>query len=367
MARVTRDDVARVAGTSTAVVSYVINDGPRPVAAATRARVLAAVEELGYRPNRVAQAMARRRTDLIGMVVPDARQPFFAELAHTVERAAAERGRLLLIGNSDYADEREAHYIRAFLGMQVDGLILVTQDPSAPGVVGIDSTEGTPVVLLHHRAETEHGLAVVADDEGGAREVVRHLLGHGHAEVHCFGGTFSLSPSDPVTVRTAGWAVALTEAGISTEGRLTQAPFDRVRAHREALTLLARADRPSAVFCATDDQAIGLLRAADDLGIRVPEDLAVAGFDDIAEAVIAGPSLTSVATAQEEMARAAVGLVLGDRPGGEGDARPDGEPASNGARMFPARMVVRRSCGCDPKRAEQDTGRSEEPVRAVLR
>ena len=75
MARVTRDDVARVAGTSTAVVSYVINDGPRPVAAATRARVLAAVEELGYRPNRVAQAMARRRTNLLGMVVPDARQP----------------------------------------------------------------------------------------------------------------------------------------------------------------------------------------------------------------------------------------------------------------------------------------------------
>ncbi|MEV6976335.1 LacI family DNA-binding transcriptional regulator [Kitasatospora sp. NPDC093806] len=339
MARVTRDDVARVAGTSTAVVSYVINDGPRPVAAATRARVLAAVEELGYRPNRVAQAMARRRTDLIGMVVPDARQPFFAELAHTVERAAAERGRLLLIGNSDYANEREAHYIRAFLGMQVDGLILVTQDPSAPGVTGVDSPDGTPVVLLHHRAETEQGVAVVADDEGGAREVVRHLLGHGHATVHCFGGTFALSPSDPVTVRTAGWAAALTEAGLSTKGRLTAAPFDRVRAHREALVLLARADRPSAVFCATDDQAIGLLRAADDLGIRVPEDLAVVGFDDIAEAVIAGPPLTSVATAQEEMAHAAVDLVLGERA--------DGEPASaGGARMFPARLVVRRSCGC---------------------
>ncbi|MFC5661735.1 LacI family DNA-binding transcriptional regulator [Kitasatospora misakiensis] len=339
MARVTRDDVARAAGTSTAVVSYVINNGPRPVAAATRARVLAVVEELGYRPNRVAQAMARRRTDLIGMVVPDARQPFFAELAHTVERAAAERGRLLLIGNSDYANEREAHYIRAFLGMQVDGLILVTQDPSAPGVTGMDAPDGTPVVLLHHRAETEHGIAVVADDEGGAREAVGHLLGHGHATVHCFGGTFALSPSDPVTVRTAGWAAALREAGLSTEGRLTPAPFGRVRAHREALALLARADRPTAVFCSTDDQAIGLLRAADDLGIRVPEDLAVVAFDNIAEAVIAAPPLTSVATAQTEMARAAVDLVLGERA--------DGEPASaTGALMFPARMVVRRSCGC---------------------
>ncbi|MFI6843079.1 LacI family transcriptional regulator [Kitasatospora sp. NBC_00085] len=341
MARVTRDDVARAAGTSTAVVSYVINNGPRPVAAATRERVLAVVEELGYRPNRVAQAMARRRTNLIGMVVPDARQPFFAGLAHMVEQAAAERGRLLLIGNSDYADEREAHYIRAFLGMQVDGLILVTQDPAVPGVSGVDAGDGTPVVLLHHRAETESGVAVVADDEGGAQEVVRHLLAHGHAGVHCFGGTFALSHNDPVTARTAGWAAALAEAGLPADGHLTPAPFDRVRAHAGARALLSRPDRPSAVFCATDDQAIGLLRAADDLGIRVPEDLAVAAFDDIAEAVIAGPPLTTVAAAQDEMARAAVDLVL--------QARADEEPAPAGARTFPTRLVVRRSCGCTPE------------------
>ncbi|MGW4894368.1 LacI family DNA-binding transcriptional regulator [Kitasatospora sp. NPDC004240] len=341
MARVTRDDVARAAGTSTAVVSYVINDGPRPVAAQTRERVLAAVAELGYRPDRVARAMARRRSDLIGMVVPDARQPFFAELAHLVEQAAAERGRLLLIGNSDYADEREAHYVRAFQGMQVDGLILVTQDPSVPGVAGADVRDGTPVVLLHHRAETESGVAVVADDEGGAREVVRHLLeAHGHTDVHCFGGTFALSANDPVTARTAGWAAALAEAGLPTGGRLVPAPFDRVRAHAEALALLRRPDRPAAVFCATDDQAIGLLRAADDLGIRVPEDLAVAGFDDIAEAVIAGPPLTTVTIAQDAMARAAVDLVL--------KAREEDGPAPAGARTFPTRMVVRRSCGCRP-------------------
>ncbi|KJS56745.1 LacI family transcriptional regulator [Streptomyces rubellomurinus subsp. indigoferus] len=347
MARVTRDDVARLAGTSTAVVSYVINDGPRPVAAATRERVLAAVAELGYRPNRVAQAMARRRTNLLGMVVPDARQPFFAGLAHAVEQAATEHGRLLLIGNSDYADEREAHYIRAFLGMQVDGLILVTQDPATPGLSGFDAVDGTPVVLLHHRAESPGSVSVVADDEGGAREVVRHLLGHGHTEVHCFGGTFALSPHDPVTCRTDGWAAALAEAGLSAEGRLVPAAFDRVRAHAEALALLARPDRPSAVFCATDDQAIGLLRAADDLGIRVPEELAVAGFDDIAEAVIAGPALTTVTTAQDEMARAALDLVLGGP-----------ERRAGGTRTFPARLVLRRSCGCPGPAASGASGAS---------
>ena len=104
MAKVTRDDVARLAGTSTAVVSYVINNGPRPVAPATRERVLAAIKDLGYRPDRVAQAMASRRTDLIGLIVPDARQPFFAEMAHAVEQAASERGKMVLVGNSDYLD-----------------------------------------------------------------------------------------------------------------------------------------------------------------------------------------------------------------------------------------------------------------------
>ncbi len=126
MAKVTRDDVARLAGTSTAVVSYVINNGPRPVAPATRERVLAAIKELGYRPDRVAQAMASRRTDLIGLIIPDARQPFFGEMAHAVEQAASERGKMVLVGNTDYVGEREVHYLRAFLGMRVSGLILVS-------------------------------------------------------------------------------------------------------------------------------------------------------------------------------------------------------------------------------------------------
>lgn len=142
MAKVTRDDVARLAGTSTAVVSYVINNGPRPVAPATREKVVAAIEQLGYRPNSVAQAMASRRTNLIGMVVPDARQPFFAEMAHAVERAASERGKLVLIGNSDYVDDREVHYVRAFLGMRVSGLILVSQGPSQRAAEEFAAMEG---------------------------------------------------------------------------------------------------------------------------------------------------------------------------------------------------------------------------------
>lgn len=244
MAKVTRDDVARLAGTSTAVVSYVINNGPRPVAPATRERVLAAIKQLGYRPDRVAQAMASRRTDLIGMIVPDARQPFFAEMAHAVEQAAAERGKMVLVGNSDYRDEREVHYLRAFLGMRVSGLILVSQGPSERAAAEIEAWDAR-VVLLHERPEAIGDVAVVTDDVGGAQLATRHLLEHGNAYVACLGGTEETpAVGDPVADHVEGWRRAMHESGRSTEGRLFQAPYNRYDAYQVALGLLAGPDRP---------------------------------------------------------------------------------------------------------------------------
>ncbi|MFD7644956.1 LacI family DNA-binding transcriptional regulator [Kitasatospora sp. NPDC059795] len=341
MAKVTRDDVARLAGTSTAVVSYVINNGPRPVAPATREKVLAAIEQLGYRPNSVAQAMASRRTNLIGMVVPDARQPFFAEMAHAVERAASERGKLVLIGNSDYVDDREVHYVRAFLGMRVSGLILVSQGPSQRAAEEFAAMEGAKVVLLHRRPEAIDDVAVVTDDVGGSELVVRHLLEvHGHPYVACFGGPVeSPAPGDPVIDHVAGWELAMAAHGLPTEPHLIDAPFHRYGAYQVALELLSSDRRPPAIFCSTDDQAIGVLRAARELGLKVGKDLAVAGFDDIPEAGFADPPLTTVASDRDAMARAAVDLVLDDSlmvPGSDTER----------VRKFPSRLVVRRSCGC---------------------
>ncbi|MEE1930419.1 LacI family DNA-binding transcriptional regulator [Streptomyces sp. TRM 70351] len=340
MAKVTRDDVARLAGTSTAVVSYVINDGPRPVAPATRERVLAAIKELGYRPDRVAQAMASRRTDLIGMIVPDARQPFFGEMAHAVEQAAAERGKMVLVGNSDYLDEREVHYLRAFLGMRVSGLILVSQGPSERAAAEIEAWDAR-VVLLHRRPDAIDDVAVVTDDVGGAHLATRHLLEHGHAYVACLGGVETTPVvGDPVTDHVEGWRRAMREAGHPTEGRLFQAPYNRYDAYQVALKLLAGPERPPAIVCATDDQAIGVLRAARELRVDVPGELAVAGFDDVKEAALTDPPLTTVASDRTGMARAAVDLVLDDALRVTGSRR-------ERLRQFPSALVVRRSCGCD--------------------
>lgn len=331
--------MARLAGTSTAVVSYVINNGPRPVAPATRERVLAAIEQLGYRPDRVAQAMASRRTDLIGLIVPDARQPFFAEMAHAVERAAAERGKMVLVGNSDYLHDRELHYLRAFLGMRVAGLILVSQGLDENAAAEIEAWDAR-IVLLHERPEAIDDVAVFTDDVGGALLATRHLLEHGHPYVACLGGIESTpAVGDPVTDHVEGWRRAMTQAGRSTEGRLFQARYNRYDSYETGLRLLSGPGRPPAIFCTTDDQAIGVLRAARELRIDVPGELAVAGFDDIKEAALTDPPLTTVASDREAMARAAVDLVLDDsvRDGGSHRER---------LRAFPARLVVRRSCGC---------------------
>lgn len=339
MAKVTRDDVARLAGTSTAVVSYVINNGPRPVAPATRERVLAAIKELGYRPDRVAQAMASRRTDLIGMIVPDARQPFFAEMAHAVERAAADRGKMVLVGNSDYRDEREVHYLRAFLGMRVAGLILVSQGPSERAAAEIEAWDAR-VVLLHERPEAIDDVAVVTDDIGGAQLATRHLLEHGHPYVACLGGVEETpAVGDPVADHVEGWRRAMLESGRSTDGRLFEAPYNRYDAYRVALKILSGPDRPPAIFCATDDQAIGVLRAARELRIDVPGELAVAGFDDVKEAALTDPPLTTVASDRPAMARAAVDLVLDDGLRVVGSRR-------ERVKQFPSALIVRRSCGC---------------------
>jgi LacI family transcriptional regulator len=331
--------VARLAGTSTAVVSYVINNGPRPVAPATRERVLAAIKELGYRPDRVAQAMASRRTDLIGLIVPDARQPFFGEMAHAVEQVAAERGKMVLVGNSDYISEREVHYLRAFLGMRVSGLILVSHALNDNAAAEIEAWDAR-VVLLHERPESMDDVAVVTDDLGGARLAVKHLLDHGHPYVACIGGTAQTpAVGDPVSDHVEGWRRAMEDAGVSTEGRLFEAPYNRYDAYQVGLRLLSGPDRPPAVFCSTDDQAVGILRAARELRIDVPGGLAVAGFDDIKEAALTDPPLTTVASDRLAMARTAVDLVLDDGPRAPGAQQ-------ERLRVFPSRLVVRRSCGC---------------------
>jgi LacI family transcriptional regulator len=247
---------------------------------------------------------------------------------------------MVLVGNTDYVGEREVHYLRAFLGMRVSGLILVSHALNDLAAAEIEAWDAR-VVLLHERPEAIDDVAVVTDDLGGAQLAVRHLLEHGYEYVACMGGTADTpSVGDPVSDHVEGWRRAMKEAGLSTEGRLFEAPYNRYDAYKVALEVLAGPRRPPAVFCSTDDQAIGLLRAARELRIDVPGELAVAGFDDIKEADLADPPLTTVASDRSAMARSAVDLVLDDGLRVAGSRR-------ERLKVFPSRLVVRRSCGCE--------------------
>ncbi|CAM5227588.1 LacI family transcriptional regulator OS=Streptomyces violarus OX=67380 GN=FHS41_007736 PE=4 SV=1 [Streptomyces violarus] len=277
MAKVTRDDVARLAGTSTAVVSYVINNGPRPVAPATRERVLAAIKELGYRPDRVAQAMASRRTDLIGLIIPTPASPSSGRWRTRSSRPPSERGKMVLVGNTDYVGEREVHYLRAFLGMRVSGLILVSHALNDLAAAEIEAWDAR-VVLLHERPEAIDDVAVVTDDLGGAQLAVRHLLEHGYEYVAC-------SAAPPTPPPSATPSPTTSRAGGGRCGRPGCPPrAGSSRPRTTATTPTASRSRSSpgpaarpAIFCSTDDQAIGLLRAARELRIDAPGELPVAG------------------------------------------------------------------------------------------
>lgn len=337
--RVTRDDVARAAGISTAVVSYVVNNGPRPVSPATRERVLAAIEELGYRPNALAAALRTNRSQVIGLILPDNSNPFFAELARALEEAAFLRNYVLLLGNSTQDDLREATYVRAFLERRVDGLILIRAHDgtsptlSAPTRAALGHTQ-IPLVILDRGASDSRVRSIGVDNADGAYQATCHLLNHGHANVACLAGPANVSVA---TARSSGWRRALHEAGIpSARHLLARTRFERSLAYTMTPRLLAYHPRPTALFVQSDEQAIGVLRAVAEAGLSVPEDLALVSFDGIAEGLFTIPSLTTIEQPFAALATRALDLLLTS-----GDLLSPAVPE-----QLPVHLRIRQSCGC---------------------
>lgn len=333
---VSRKDVAALAGVSPAVVSYVLNGGPRGVAPETRARVLAAVEKLDYRPNGIARSLRINRTMTLGLIIPDTANPFFAELARALEEAAFAAGYTLLIGNANDEQERQTAYVRTFLQQRVDGLLLVPAHGPVACLAELQRSQ-KPWVVLDRRVEgLDDVVQVLADNRGGAAEAARHLLGHGRRKIACIVGPQDVMPSQD---RMAGWRDALAEAGLRpSRGLLRHVPFGRHAGYRAALDLFApRRRRPDAVFVASDEQAIGALRALAELGVRCPDDVAVVSFDGIAVGAYLLPSLTTMAQPFTRLGREGVANLL---------ARMTGQEHAQQASVLPVSLVARGSCGC---------------------
>jgi len=351
---VRRSDVARLAGTSPAVVSYVLNGGPRGVAPHTRARVLAAIEQLGYRPNGIARSLRMNRTMTLGLVVPDTANPFFAELARAIEEEVFAEGYTLLIGNAAEDDERQTAYVRTFLARQVDGLFLVPAHGPVSCVADLQRAR-TPWVTLD-REIAGVAPAVLVDNRVGAFAATQHLVEHGRRRIACLAG-----PRDvfPATDRVAGWRDALGEAGVRPSAMsVWHVPFGRRAGYLAAREMLSAADRPDAIFAASDEQALGALRAIAELGLSCPGDVAIASFDGVAASAYSTPTLTTVVQPFRQLARAAVAQLLRR----VGDADGDGSP---GTAVLPVRLARRGSCGCDdPPGGDDPAGGGEAAPKA---
>lgn len=326
---VTRKDVARYAGVSTAVVSYVVNGGPKKVAPATEAKVRDAIRILGYRPNATARALKMGSNQTVGLVIPDSSNPFWALLGHAVEVAAAERGYALLLTNSDNKLDSERRHIRNLAARQVDGVVLASV-MFEPDLVELVAAE-IPSVLLNHAAIAPGFNSVGVDLEAGARLAVEHLIGHGHRNI---GLAMGITADNETDGREEGWLRALRAAGLP-PGPLARDGFDRSGGYAAGQRLLASNNRPTAIFASSDMQAIGVLRAIREAGLSVPEDIAVASFDGSVEAEYSWPALTTVEQPVWEMAEAAVSALVGEGRN---------EPPQH--RVFPTQLRIRQSCGC---------------------
>jgi len=326
---VTRDDVARQAGVSSAVVSYVVNNGPKPVAPGTAARVRDAIDLLDYRPNPSAKALRKGRTDIIGLVLADADNPFYTEYASAIGAEAYQRGRALMIATARHDQDFETRLVDDLLGRQVDGIIAASVS-HRPEETFRRSFRLPPVVLLDASAPVPGFAAVGLDGAQGARLAVEHLVGvHGHRHIGLALGDLGDEREDP---RENGWRQAL-QSGVLPVGPLARVPWTRDGGYAAGRVLLDAADPPTAVFACSDLLAVGLLRAGHERGLALPGDLAVVSFDGTKEAEYSWPPLTVVAQPIAEMARAAVSLALDP-------VRPT--PYT----QFEGTLVVRRSCGC---------------------
>ncbi|HEX7473409.1 MAG TPA: LacI family DNA-binding transcriptional regulator [Candidatus Limnocylindrales bacterium] len=299
---------------------------------ATRERVLAAADRLGYRPSALARSLRLQRTLTLGMLVPDITNPFFSSIIKGAEDAARQRGYNLILCNSEDEPEREATYLRVLRERQVDGL-LIASSQMADDTIAELREDAFPFVLLNRATRNGDDLAVVVDNHAAAVEVVAHLASLGHRRVgHIAGPQNTTTGVD----RCEGYRAGVLAHGLADEPELVveASAFSEEAGHRALGVMLAGPARPTAVFAANDLIAIGILQRLREIGARVPRDLSIVGFNDIPLAGLLEPALTTVRVPQLEMGVVGAHLLIN---------RLEGRPIDDVRVTLPTELVVRAS------------------------
>jgi DNA-binding LacI/PurR family transcriptional regulator len=354
-------DVAREAGVSKATVSLVLNgrSGTLRISDATRGAVLAAAGRLKYTPNHAARSLRSRRTGAIMLIVSRIANPYYGEIATAALKAARARGYQLDVAEAGYADDEVAALANLRSG-RVDGVVVATARPAGDGdqqqtlrvAARRDlSQRGLPIVVLLGGSPAPGIPAIRIDDEDGAYLATRHLLDLGHRRIgHVSYG--KLPPSSDEYAASAdrfrGYLRALDEYGLRPDDSWLIGDARAMRGGRDAAAeWLARpAPRPTALFAATDTAGIGLIRGFHDLGVRVPDDIAIVGFDGVEAGVYSVPALTTIEHPRDDLGRIGVEALLDAIEGAAGGASPVAVE-----RVLPVRLVIRESCGATPQQS----------------
>ncbi|MET0238092.1 MAG: LacI family DNA-binding transcriptional regulator [Kibdelosporangium sp.] len=312
--QITLADVADRAGVSLATASRVVNGSERVVGARFRERVLAAAAELGYTANAFAQAVARGRSDVVGLVVPDIQDPYFSVIAAAAMSVVEPRGEMML-GTTLHRQEQELRYVTTMRARQARALVLVGSRTSdavhtrrlAEAIAEFVAGGGRVAVIGQDKLGTD---TVLPQNRAGAKDLATALIGQGYRAFGVLAG--------PTTLLTARDRLDGFADGLGKTGRraavVVHSEFTRDGGHQAMSELLDRRNRPRCVFAVNDVMAIGAMAAVRERGLRIPEDVAVAGFDDIPTLRDVAPSLTTVRLPLEDMGRMAASMVLDDRP-----------------------------------------------------
>ncbi|CNL68816.1 LacI family regulatory protein [Yersinia aldovae] len=326
--RITRSDVAREAGTSVAVVSYVINNGPRPVAQATKQRVLDAIKKIGYRPNGIARALASGTTQTYGLVVPDISNPFISSMAHALQREAFSRGQVLLLGDAGDSRQRELELINNLLHRQVDGLLYTSVDRHP--YIELIQASGTPFVMLDRVDPALKINTIRVDERAAAFQATQHLIEHGYRDIAIICGPLDMLNTQD---RVNGWRDALQQADLAIHNEwIFSTSYTRPGGYLAAQQML-KGPLPQALFATNELQAFGCLRAMAEHHLSAPQDLALVCFNGTIESEYNVPSLTTVRQPVDAMAKIAIDMLKNG----------DGTPT---IREFDFSLQIGESCGC---------------------
>jgi LacI family transcriptional regulator len=332
---VTMRDVARLAGVSLPVVSYVINGGPRPVSPGTRSRVLRAIEELGYKPNRLARGLARKGTLSIALIIPNISDLFFARLAQAVEEAAYTSGFSLLLCNTGQDRGREAAHFNLLTEKRIDGVLLVTSGLDAGQLQSVCG-EDLPLVVLDREIDGAFVDTVIFDNYKAGKQSAEHLIQHGYRRIACIAGPKTLPGA---VQRVKGYKEALKQAGIAPVDKLIRwCDYTFDGGLKAASGLLKGEVSPQAILACNDEMGAASIHAARQAGIEVPRELAVAGIGDSLIGQMVIPQLTTVNASVDDMGRTGTEMLL-ERIGGTA-------PRAQRRVVLDTRLIIRGSCGC---------------------